>query len=91
LLAAFKLYEAAESVRMRFYKELRSAKGRAKVAKIEHDEGESYSRSLREKVFYQIQNDILNGSINRETVLLKKSFVMSLVSADSCERSDKTA
>jgi len=31
------------------------------VAKIEHDEGESYSRSLREKVFYQIQNDILNG------------------------------
>lgn len=31
------------------------------MAKIEHDEGESYSRSLREKVFYQIQNDILNG------------------------------
>lgn len=31
------------------------------MARIEHDEGESYSRSLREKVFYHIQNDILNG------------------------------
>lgn len=31
------------------------------MAKIEHDEGESYLHSLRAKVFYHIQNDILNG------------------------------
>ncbi|MFZ5985843.1 MAG: GntR family transcriptional regulator [Bacillota bacterium] len=31
------------------------------MAKIEHDESESYLHSLRAKVFYHIQNDILNG------------------------------
>lgn len=51
------------------------------MAKIEHDEGESYSRSLREKVFYQIQNDILNGVYQPGDSLTEKSFVMSLVSA----------
>lgn len=34
------------------------------MAKIEHDEGESYSRSLREKVFYQIQNDIIEWGLS---------------------------
>lgn len=31
------------------------------MAKLEHDENENYSNSLRKKVFYQLQNAILNG------------------------------
>jgi DNA-binding GntR family transcriptional regulator len=41
------------------------------MARLDHDDGESYSSSLRAKVFNQLQNDILNGKYQPEDSLIE--------------------